>query len=261
MFGMIVTLVGAIVLLAALFGGLATIAGEQDKGGTIISNCMTALFLYILVIAMFGVKGNGVFSGGILQSGVPLIGDIDTYGSVGALVSNQPSKFALDFVELVTLTVIINWISQFFGSEGGFAGMVVKKIIVVLVGTLLYGMFMEFVRENIFMKWAVYAVECLITGGAILITPAMLLSALTRQSQDSFAVRYAISQFPNTRIGRAVSSAITSSVMLIVVIVVLESQYGSIKNIFSGLIGSMGGIGTIVVMIMGIYFIISALKK
>ena len=98
---MIISIVLGIICLAAIFGVIATITGEENKGNTILVGCMTAFFFYMLIIGMFGTDAanNSVFT-----KGLPLIGDIDQYGSVKLLLTKAPGKFALDFVELVTLT-------------------------------------------------------------------------------------------------------------------------------------------------------------
>ncbi len=171
------TLLFFIVILALLFGGLCTLTGEDKKGNTIIVNCITAVILYTLVLELFngGMPGDSIFA-----EGLPLVNNVEKAGSVGRYFANSPTLFALDFVELVTLTLMINWVSNLFSFEAaGMAGKITSRIIIVLGGVIAYGFFMDFVRDNIVMKWCVYCVECIITGSSIAYTPILLLSFIT----------------------------------------------------------------------------------
>lgn len=71
---MIGTLLSFIIILAILFGILCSITGEEEKGNTIIVNCVTAVILYALVLELF----NQDFStGGIFDSGLPLVNNVE----------------------------------------------------------------------------------------------------------------------------------------------------------------------------------------
>ena len=176
--------------------------------------------------------------------------------------SDSPAFFALDFVELVTLTLMINWVSNTFSfGNAGFVGKITSRIAIVFGGIIVYGFFMDFVRDNIVMKWCVYCVECIITGGSILYTPILLLSFITGLKKDSFILTYIIKQFPSTSIGRAISTAITSSVMFLVLMIVLETQYGSVCNILQGTVDTMESWGAVIVMIIGMYILLKSIKK
>ena len=59
------TLLLFIIILALLFGGLCSITGEENKGNTIIVNCVTAIALYLLVLELFN---GGLLAGNVFDS-------------------------------------------------------------------------------------------------------------------------------------------------------------------------------------------------
>lgn len=256
---MIGILFGYIIILAILFGVLCNITGEEKKGTVIVVNCITAIVLYALVLELFN---GGLPTGGVIKSGLPLVSNVEKAGSVRQYFANSPAPFALDFVELVSLTLMINWVSNIFSFENaGFVGKVTSRIIIVLGGIIVYGFFMDFVRDNVVIKWCVYCVECIITGGAVLYTPILMLSFITGLKKDNMILTYIIKQFPSTSIGRAISTAITSSVMFLLLMIVLETQYGSVCSIMQGTVETMQTWGGVIVMIIGIYMIVNSIKR
>ena len=259
MFSMLTSLVICIIVLALLFGGLCSITGEEKKGNTIVINCITAVILYLLVIQLFN---TGLPNGGIFESGLPLVNNVENAGSVKEYLSKEPGAFALDFVELVAVILLTNWISNLFSfGEAGFVGKVITRIIIVLGGIIAYGFVMDMIRDNVVIRWCVYCVECIITGGSILYTPIMIVSFITGLKTNNPALIYFVEQFPKTSIGKAISTAVTTAIVFLVFLIVLESQYGSVCNIIKGTYDSMESIGAIVVTIFGIYIVVNSLKK
>ncbi len=259
MLSMIFTMLIFIIVLSAIFGGLCIITGEKNKGNQILVSCMTAMILFMLIMTLFK-TGDG--RTGVFMSGIPLIEGINRTGSIMNYLTQYTAQFALDFVELVVIVLIISWVSNLYTAENaGFAGKILTRIIIVGISCIAYGFFMDLVRENVVMKWLVYCVECVITGTGILYTPAMILAFICGLKEDNSAVLYIVSKFSETNLGKAVSTAISTSVMLIVFLLVLESQYGSIRDIMNGLIGSLESIGTVIFMLMGMYFMVTSIAK
>lgn len=253
------TMLVFIIVLAVLFGLLCSFTGEEKKGNIIVINCLTSSILYIVILELFN---SDFFAGGVFESGLPLVNNVEKVGSVRQYFVNSPALFALDFVELVSLTLMINWVSNMFSFENaGFVGKITSRIAIVFGGIIAYGFFMDFVKDNVVIKWCVYCVECLITGGSILYTPLLMLSFVTGLKKDNLILTYIIKQFPTTSIGKAISTAVTSSVMFLVLIIILETQYGSICTILQGTLDSIESWGAIFVMIMGIYFVVNSIKS
>lgn len=259
MMGIISTLIIFILILIAIFGGLCLVTGEENKGNQIIVSCMTALILFMMIVVLFQTSD---ISSGIFTSGIPLIENVQKAGSIKDFMANSPGKFALDFVELVTIMLLINWVSNIYkAADAGFAGKVLSRIIIVCMAVIAYGFFMDMIRENAMTKWAVYCVECMITGTGILYTPAFILACITGWKKDNPAIAYAVSQFPKTNLGKAISTAISTSIVFVAFLIILETQYGSIESIMSGVMDSMETIGACILMLMGIYFMVMSLKK
>lgn len=258
MVGMLSTLIGFVVALALVFGVLCSITGDQSKGNTILVNCITVTMLYLLILYMFNVDG----SGGIFQSSIPLLSSVERYGSVQALLASAPGEFSLCFVQLVTVVVLISFVSNTFSLEqSGFVGKIMTRVIFVFTGLLLYGFVMDSISNNIIMKYCVYALETLLTGGSLLYTPIMIVSMITGLKTDNYVLIYVMKQLPKTSIGKAISASITSSIMFVVMMLVLETQYGSVAKVMQGTVALFETGGVAVVMIMGIYIMFKSFKK
>lgn len=259
MVGMIVTIIVYVLILAAIFGGLCLVTGEENKGNQVLVSCMTAVILLMMIMMLFGIDDS---SQRICISGLPLIENIQKAGGIKDLITQFPGKFALDFVELVTLMMLIHWVSNLYkAADAGFAGKILSRLIIVGIAVITYGFVMDIVREHILIKWTVYCVECMITGTAILYTPAMTLAFITGWKADNPVITYIVSQFPKTNIGKAISEAISTSVALIALLVIVESQYGSVPNIMGSALNAFEGVGACILMLMGIYFMVTSLKK
>ncbi len=258
MIGMLSTLICFIIALAVIFSILCSISGESSKGNTILANCITVIILYVLILYMFNIDG----SGGIFSSSIPLLEAVEKYGSVRALLSSAPSEFSLCFVQLVTVVVLISFISNVFSLEQvGVVGKLMTRVVLIFAGLLLYGFVMDSIRENIAIRYCVYALETLLTGGSLLYTPIMIVSIITGLKTDNYVLRYVMEQLPKTSIGKAISSAVTSSILFVVMMLVLETQYGSVVNIMQGTVDMLASGGAVLIMIMGIYIMLKSFKK
>lgn len=259
MLNMLITMIICIIVLAFVFGGLCLVTGEEKKGNTIVINCITAIILYMLVIQLFSI---GLPHGSLFESGLPLVNNVEKAGSVKKYISDMPGMFALDFVELVAVVLLTNWISNLFSfGEAGFAGKVITRIIIAFGGIIAYGFVMGAVRDNVVIKWCIYCVECIITGGSILYTPFMIASFVTGVKTNNPVLIYLVEQFPKTSIGKAVSTAVITPLVYLIFLIVLETQYGSVCNIIKNIYDSMESIGAIIAMIFGIYIVVNSLKK
>ena len=255
---MVFTLFMYIVILSVLFGGLCCICGEQKKGNQILVNCVTAAVLYVIIVQL---AYSGLPAGSSFSYGLPFINHIQQMGGIKVLLSDSPEIFASDFVEFVTLVLLIQWIVGLVPfSDAGFVGKITVGIVIVFLGIVVYGFTMMSVKENIVLKWCVYCVECLITGGSILYTPAMIISYLSGLKKDNYVISYFLSVLPKTNIGKAMSSALTSAVVFIVFALTLENQYGSICNVLADGIEILKCYGSVIIMLMGIYFLLAALR-
>ncbi len=247
-----------IVALAVLFGGLCCITGEKQKGSQILVNCFTSAVLYLIILQMFNTE---VSHDCLFSSGLPIVNHVRQYGNIKNFMTDCPSIFAMDFVEMVTLVIMFQWISGLISfPDAGIAGKITSRIVIVCISIILYGYFMSFVRNNIIIKWCVYCVECIITGGSIFYTPAMLLSTISGLKKNNFAITYFISAFSKTALGKAISSSAISVIVFIVFVMALESQYGSVCTVIKNGVEFIEYAGGIVVSFMGLFILIKCIK-
>jgi hypothetical protein len=242
-----------------LFGLISNLIGDEDKGTQILNNCFTAFVLYWILIEVF-IIGTG--DSGILNLNIPFVEGIRKYGTLKEYLNNSVGMFALDFAQLVTLVLLINWISNILSFENaGFAGKVSSKLVIVVMAIIAYGFFMAIIEDNGVFKWCVYCIECLITGGSIIYTPVMVVTFITGIKEENYANSYIISQFPKTSFGKAVTTAISSSLVFVIFWILLDMQYGGIGNVIDSVADSFSGIAASIIMLMGIYFLSKSLFR
>ena len=171
---MIGNLIGCLFVLFILFGLLCNLTGDENKGTQIINNCVTAIVIYAMIIVIFSAKNSEV-----IKLNIPFWNGVVKYGTLKNYLNASAGGFALDFVQLVTLVLLINWVSNIMSfDKAGFVGILTSKFIIVFIGILIYGFVMHFIEKNIFFKWVVYVVECIITGGSIVVTPLLIIKTI-----------------------------------------------------------------------------------
>lgn len=259
MVGIIGDIIGVVVVLAVLFGILSAVSGDEDAGNTIIVNSITAAIMYAIVLTMFGLDGGGE---SMFSYSIPFLAELGKYGNVLSYIKASPGSFALSFVELVTLTLVISFVSNTLNlkSSGIFMKMI-SRMIIVLAGIIVYGMVMEAIGDNVVMRWFVYAVESLITVGAIAYTPFMLVANITGWKRGDWLTIYIVNMLPKTALGKSISSAINTAAGLLVVLGCLETQYGSATNILKNGYVLLEMMGPIIVMCIGIYIMLKSVFK
>lgn len=253
------TIIGMTLVLAGIWGGLCSVTGDEDIGNTIMVNCLTAFILFVVLLSLFNIGGadNGIF-----KTALPMIDGLQKYGNVSGFLKSSPGEFALGFVQLVAVSLLINYASNLFnfGSSWVF-GKITSRIAIVLIGLILYGIFWDMVSGNIAMKWCVYAVESLITVGSISYPAIMIASNITGLKTNNYVLMYVVNQLPKTSIGKAISAAITSSITFLALLAILESQYGTSINLLNGCLSILESSGSIIIMVMGIAIMLKIFKK
>ena len=254
----LVSILVYVIALILIFGCLCMVTGQSIKGNQIVINCVASFVILLIIMA---VTGSEWIQNSTFGMGFSLIGHAKEKGGIITLLTKYPGMFAIDFIGMVTLVMLIQWMSNLISfSAAGIAGKITSSLIVVLVSVLLYGFLMAFVQDNIILKWCVYAVESLLTVGSIIYTPAMLITSITGWSSNNYVVEYIISTFPDTSIGKAASTAVSTTVVIVVFLAVIEKQYGSIFVMAAGMKELIQSVGAIVIILFGFYFMIRSLK-
>lgn len=109
---LIFSILGVIVLLGVVWGALCMVTGEKNIGNTIMVNCFTAMVLFIILLSLFNLHGAG---NGSLNEAVPMLDGLERYGNTSNFLKSNPAEFALNFVQLVTISLLVNYISSVWG--------------------------------------------------------------------------------------------------------------------------------------------------
>lgn len=259
MLAMFITLFFYILFLALLFAAICSITGETSKSSNLMSNCSIAIILFTVVVVMFNFSGEGK---GIFSYTIPMIHGVEMHGSILKYIHNDLGAFSFDFVQLVILVFLISVFNNIFNvSANSLLSQIICKFITFFGSLLIYGYFMEFAGENEIIRWCVYIVECLLGGTMIVYTPAMLVANLLGIEPDNKLINYILKELPNTKIGNAISASVTMSINLLIFLAILENQCGTLSNLMSGILDVVIAFGPAVIIIIGIYCVISSLKK
>lgn len=252
---MVGNLLGCLFVLFLIFGFLCNLTGDENKGMQIINNCVTAIVIYVMIIGIFSAKNSE-----IIKINIPFWNGVVKYGTLKNYLSASVGGFALDFVQLVTLILMINWVSNIISfDKAGFAGILTSKLVIVLIGILIYGFVMHFIEKNIFFKWAVYVIECIITGGSIVVTPLLIIKTITGTKQDAFVNAYILDSLKQSKLVKAITASISSSIVILVFMYSMDLQSGGVNSALSDVMQSFGGIAGIIIVLMGIYFMVKSI--
>lgn len=236
-----------------LFNGVidaATGAGKVNFYG-VIEGTITVVFLYWVIISCYGM-------GSVNYNGIPFMDKLETYGSISNMFHEGMPDFLLECTELISMTFLMALISRLVPAGFGGTGItrsLIRSVVIVLAGILFNQAVLSVAEKNEIFGWAVTALRCFLTGGALLITPAVLIGSLLHLNSNSAVVLYLLEQLPQTAIGRAFSTAVTNSLVLVFSIMLVESQFGSLLSIVSGASQLIALGGVFVLIALGIKLI------
>lgn len=98
-------------------------------------------------------------------------------------------------------------------------------------------------------------------GKAVLYRFVTLLGFITGLKKNNLALAYLVSVFPKTALGKAVSSSVASAAVCVAFIFAMENQYGSVYMILKQGVGFVEQSGGVFVLMIGIYFLLNAIKS
>lgn len=258
MIQVIVLSVILVLLLLVLNSFLNSICGFDSSGnhGKVLEGTLTIAILYFVIIYLFGNQ--------LMPDGIPFVDQLDNYSSITFMFKDSPGIFILECTELISLTFVISLISSFipsgFGGDG-FTGKVIRSVVLVLIGVVANNYFLALMKQTVFFSWALVALQCFLSGTALVMTPAMLIGNLLQLDPESNIVSFLVKKLPQTKIGKALSTAATNSILLLFVIMIFESQFGSIGAFMSQIPALISLFAPTIIVIIGIRLVVKAVTK
>lgn len=137
--------------------------------------------------------------------------------------------------------------------------MITSRLILVLVGVLVNCFVVSFVYESQIYKWALTALQCVLSGVAIVVTPTMLIGQLLGMNPSNTALAYAIDQLPHTAVGQAFTSAVSRTAVLMLGLMIFESQCGPLSGMLNFGIQIVYAIAPIVIACIGISIMLKSI--
>lgn len=251
---MSVAMIVALIALNAFLGGVAGV----DSGGSekVFEAIIIIVLLYIVMIALFGSNMSSL--------GVPFLEVLGQYQGISDLFHRNLPLFILECAGLISLVFIINLVSQFVPSTlggSGLSGQILRSVVLVALGLTVNHYVLGIVSDMPLFQWALTILECFISSAALLVTPAMVLGKLLGVSSESGLVSFLIEELPKTKVGAAMSSAATNSLLLVCVVMLFESQFGNLQSMLLGVPLLINAIGPIVIMLIAYRLMIKSLFK
>lgn len=253
----IVLSVVLVISLLILNSFLNHICGVDSSGnyGKVLEGTVTIAVLYFVIISLLGNR--------LMPDGIPFIDQLDGTLSLTSMFKNRPFVFVLECAKLISLTFVISLVSSFISSNlggTGITGTIIRNIVLVLVGIIANNYFLSIIKKTIFFSWALSALQCFFSGTALVITPAMVISNLLQLDPQSKMISFLVKELPQTKIGKAMSTAASNSIVLVFVIMIFESQYGSVGNFLFQVPTLISLFAPLVILIIGIRLIIKSIK-
>ncbi len=258
MIQIIVMSVILVVLLILLNSFLDYICGIDSSGnhGKVLEGTLTIVILYFVIISLFGNQ--------LISVGIPFVDQLDHYSSLMFMFEERPTVFVFECAELISLTFVISLISSYIPSTfggNGITGAVVRGIVLVLIGIVANNYFLSLVKKTDLFSWALTALQCFFSGTALVLTPAAIIGKMLRLNPESEVVSFLITKLPQTKVGKAMSTAASNAILLVFVIMIFESQFGSIGNFVSQVPVLLSLFAPLLIMLMGIRLMIKSVTK
>lgn len=247
-----------VISLLILNSFLDSVCGLDSSGnhGKVIEGTLTIAILYLVIVGLFGKQ--------LFSDGIPFVDQLDNYPSLISMFKDSRSVFILECTELISLTFVISLISSLIPSGFGGAGVtgkILRSIALVLAGIIANNYFLSIVKGTVFFSWGIKALQCFLSGTALVMTPAMLIGKLLQLDPQNGLVSFLVKKLPQTKIGKAMSEAATNSIVLLFIIMIFESQYGSISSLVVNVPDLISLFAPIVITIIGMRLMIKSITK
>lgn len=220
-----------ILILLLLNAFISSICGSTpySESGKVFEGVLIVIVLYFVFLTLYGGDLNVALS----RQGIPFLDKLENYANLQDMFQNGMPDFLMECVELISLLFVMNLISAVIpGNVGGngWAGIIIGKMVLVIGGVIVNGVFLDYVGKTPVFQWGVVALQCFLSGTAVVITPAMILGKILKLDPKNAIIAFLIKELPETKAGQALSIAVTNSLVLVFGLMVLESQFGSLKG-------------------------------
>lgn len=248
---------GIMVLCLVVFdGAMAYVTGEVNKGDRIISSFITIIILYAVIM---GIMSSGT-ENGFISDGIPFVSIMDKDTTLTSIMHEHLGVFVAETAELISLFFLISFIEKFLPkSNSNISLMITSRLILVLVGVLVNCFVVSFVYESQIYKWALTTLQCVLSGVAIVVTPTMLIGQLLGMNPSNTALAYAIDQLPHTAVGQAFTSAVSRTTVLMLGLMIFESQCGPLSGMLNFGIQLVYAIAPIIIACIGISIMLKSI--
>lgn len=249
----------ALIIALVIFNSLLdSICGLDSSGnhGKVLEGTLTILMLYFVLIALFGKQ--------LLNAQIPFVSQLDETMSLTSLFKETPSIFLLECAKLISLTFVISLIASYVPSSfggNGLSGTIIRSIVLVFAGIIANNFFLSAVQGSFLFSWGLSALQCFFSGAALALTPATVIGNLLNLDSNSTIVAFLIKNLPQTKVGKAMTTSATNSILLVLIIMMFESQYGSIGSLMSQVPSLISLCVPFIIMIMGIRLMIRSVTK
>lgn len=222
-----IVMVVAVVAINAIIG--RALGVDSAEGSSKVFEAVLIIFiLYLVLVSLFGSN--------LEAAGVPFLHELERYSGLSEFFSQDPGGFVIECAKLISLVFVINLVSQLVPSSlggEGLGGQALRSFVLVLAGLFVNHYVLVAVQGTPAFEWALTALQCFLSGAALLITPAMVIGRMIGVSPDSGIVSFLVEKLPETGVGKALSSAATNSLLLVFVIMMCESQFGPLASYIS----------------------------
>lgn len=223
---------GCMILVLLLLNAIInSICGFSASGesGKVLEGALIVIILYFTFLTLYG----GNLDVALSRQGIPFLDKLEHYANLQDMFRNGTLDFLMECVELISLLFVMNLISTVIpGNIGGsgWTGIVIGKMILVIGGIIANGIFLDYVGKTPVFRWAVMVLQCFLSGTAVVVTPAMILGKLLKLDPENAIIAFLIKELPKTKIGQALSESVTNALVLVFGLMILESQFGSLKG-------------------------------
>ena len=255
----VIVLSSVLVILLLIFNSVInSICGLDASGnhGKVLEGTLTIFALYLAIISLFGSQ--------LTADGIPFVDQLENYSSITFMFRDRPAVFFYECAELISLTFVISLLSSYIPSNFGGAGItgtIIRSIVLVLVGIIANNYFIALVKKTSLFSWALTALQCFFSGTALILTPAMVIGRLLQLDPENGVVAFLIKKLPQTKIGKTMSTAASNATLLVLVIMIFESQFGSLGTLLSQAPMVISLFAPLVIMLIGIRLMIKSVTK